>query len=80
MSAGMLEAVNLSKRYQDTIALDSLNLTIRAGEIFCLLGAKRSWKDDHDQSVPERCYRRRQARQGAPAGRADVRARSQGRQ
>jgi ABC-2 type transport system ATP-binding protein len=44
MSAGMLEAVNLSKRYQDTIALDSLNLTIRAGEIFCLLGANGAGK------------------------------------
>jgi ABC-2 type transport system ATP-binding protein len=40
----MLEAVNLTKRYDQTIALDSLNLTVRAGEIFCLLGANGAGK------------------------------------
>jgi ABC-2 type transport system ATP-binding protein len=40
----MLEAVNLSKRYNGTIALDSLNLKIEPGEVFCLLGANGAGK------------------------------------
>ena len=42
--ASMLEAVNLTKRYDQTVALDGLNLTVRAGEIFCLLGANGAGK------------------------------------
>jgi ABC-2 type transport system ATP-binding protein len=40
----MLEAVNLSKRYGGQLALDSLNLVVRPGEIFCLLGANGAGK------------------------------------
>jgi ABC-2 type transport system ATP-binding protein len=40
----MLEAIDLSKRYDDRVALDRLNLTIRAGEVFCLLGANGAGK------------------------------------
>jgi ABC-type uncharacterized transport system ATPase subunit len=35
----MLEAVELTKRYNTQVALDRLNLTINPGEVFCLLGA-----------------------------------------
>ncbi len=35
----MLVATDLSKRYNDVTALDSLNLTVQPGEVFCLLGA-----------------------------------------
>ncbi len=40
----MLEAVNLTKKYNGTTALDSLNLKIESGEIFCLLGANGAGK------------------------------------
>ncbi|MFY7998445.1 MAG: ABC transporter ATP-binding protein [Candidatus Kapaibacteriota bacterium] len=40
----MLEAINLSKEYNGTTALHALNLHIRAGEIFCLLGANGAGK------------------------------------
>ncbi len=40
----MLEAINLTKTYGDTTALDSLNLNVPAGEIFCLLGANGAGK------------------------------------
>lgn len=40
----MLEATNLSKNYNGTTALDSLNLKIEAGEIYCLLGANGAGK------------------------------------
>jgi ABC-2 type transport system ATP-binding protein len=41
----MIEAINLSKRYEDNVlALDNLNLTVRPGEIYCLLGANGAGK------------------------------------
>ena len=40
----MLEAVNLTKRYNDIIALDALDLVVRPGEVFCLLGANGAGK------------------------------------
>lgn len=40
----MLQAVGLSKSYNGTKALDSLDLTIRPGEIYCLLGANGAGK------------------------------------
>jgi ABC-2 type transport system ATP-binding protein len=40
----MLEAINLSKRYDRAVALDGLNLTVNRGEIFCLLGANGAGK------------------------------------
>ncbi|NOT45596.1 MAG: ABC transporter ATP-binding protein [Acidobacteria bacterium] len=40
----MLEAVNLTKRYEQGVALDGLNLTVQAGEVFCLLGANGAGK------------------------------------
>jgi ABC-2 type transport system ATP-binding protein len=40
----MLEAVNLTKRYDQAVALDALNLTVGPGEVFCLLGANGAGK------------------------------------
>ncbi len=41
----MLQAIELSKRYEDEkLALDGLNLEIREGEVFCLLGANGAGK------------------------------------
>ena len=40
----MLEAINLSKSYNGAVALDTLNLKIEPGEIFCLLGANGAGK------------------------------------
>jgi ABC-2 type transport system ATP-binding protein len=41
----MLQAIDLSKRYEDgLLALDSLNLEVNPGEIFCLLGANGAGK------------------------------------
>ena len=40
----MLEAINLTKRFNDHTALDHLNLKINGGDIFCLLGANGAGK------------------------------------
>ncbi|GAA3635780.1 ABC transporter ATP-binding protein [Flavivirga jejuensis] len=40
----MLEAKDLTKKYGDFTALNTLNLSIRAGDIFCLLGANGAGK------------------------------------
>jgi ABC-2 type transport system ATP-binding protein len=40
----MLEASGLTKRYNGQTALDSLDLTILPGEVFCLLGANGAGK------------------------------------
>jgi ABC-2 type transport system ATP-binding protein len=41
----VLKAEDLSKRYEDgVLALDHLNLEVRAGEVFCLLGANGAGK------------------------------------
>jgi ABC-2 type transport system ATP-binding protein len=40
----MLEAVNLSKRYNGVTALDDLTLRVMPGEVFCLLGANGAGK------------------------------------
>lgn len=41
----MLQAIDLTKRYEDgNLALDSLNLEIKPGEIFFLLGANGAGK------------------------------------
>ncbi|NOT27642.1 MAG: ABC transporter ATP-binding protein [Acidobacteria bacterium] len=40
----MLEATNLTKRYNGVTALDALNLSVAAGEVFCLLGANGAGK------------------------------------
>ncbi len=40
----MLKAVELSKNYNGSVALDSLNLSIEGGEIYCLLGANGAGK------------------------------------
>ena len=40
----VLTARNLSKQYGDYTALNNLNLTIRSGEIFCLLGQNGAGK------------------------------------
>ena len=41
----MLKAIDLSKRYEDgVLALDALNLEIKDGEVFCLLGANGAGK------------------------------------
>ena len=40
----MLQAINLSKNYGSHAALENLNLTIEAGEVFCLLGQNGAGK------------------------------------
>ena len=41
----MLQAIDLTKRYEDgNLALDHLNLEVKEGEIFCLLGANGAGK------------------------------------
>jgi ABC-2 type transport system ATP-binding protein len=40
----MLEAIGLTKRYNGHTALKDLTLTVRAGEVFCLLGANGAGK------------------------------------
>jgi ABC-2 type transport system ATP-binding protein len=40
----MLEAVDLTKKYDQHLALDHLNLKINPGEIYCLLGANGAGK------------------------------------
>ena len=41
----MIQAVNLSKRYEDgVLALDGLNLEVRAGEIYAMLGGNGAGK------------------------------------
>jgi len=40
----MLKTLELTKEYQGNLALDSLNLTVEAGEIYCLLGANGAGK------------------------------------
>lgn len=40
----MLQAISLSKHYQSHIALDDLNLVVKPGEIFCLLGQNGAGK------------------------------------
>jgi ABC-2 type transport system ATP-binding protein len=39
LGVSVLEAVNLTKRYNGVTALDALNLVVQPGEVFCLLGA-----------------------------------------
>ncbi len=45
----MIHIENLVKRYGDLIALDHLNLDIKEGEIFGLLGPKRLRKIHRDR-------------------------------
>ena len=40
----MLEAINLTKRYNGVTALDALDLAVGPGEVFCLLGANGAGK------------------------------------
>ncbi|KIO78287.1 ABC transporter ATP-binding protein [Pedobacter lusitanus] len=40
----MLQAISLSKNYQEHIALDNLNLQVNPGEVFCLLGQNGAGK------------------------------------
>lgn len=41
----MIEAIDLTKRYEDgVLALDALNLSVKTGEVYCLLGANGAGK------------------------------------
>ncbi len=45
MSQTMIQAVDLTKRYEDgLLALDHLNIDIKSGQIYCLLGANGAGK------------------------------------
>ena len=44
MAKAVIEIENLVKRYKELVALDHLNLTIREGEVFGLLGPNGSGK------------------------------------
>ncbi len=45
MSDVKLEAINLSKRYdEDTLALDNVSFQVRTGELFCMLGGNGAGK------------------------------------
>lgn len=44
MATSRLEARQLTKRYGDVLAVDTLNLTVQAGETVCLLGANGAGK------------------------------------
>ncbi len=39
-----LQAIDLGKRYGDTVALEALNLAVDAGDVVCLLGANGAGK------------------------------------
>lgn len=45
--ATMLEAINLTKKYGTSYALNRVNLSIGAGEVFCLLGQNGAGKTNH---------------------------------
>jgi ABC-2 type transport system ATP-binding protein len=40
----MLQAINLTKKYNEQLALNKLNLTINKGDVFCLLGQNGAGK------------------------------------
>ena len=44
MSLSIIRTVDLSKRYDKLVAVDSLNLEIREGEVFGLLGPNGAGK------------------------------------
>ena len=44
INSPILQAIDLTKRYGDNEALKSLNLSVSAGEIYCLLGANGAGK------------------------------------
>ncbi len=47
-----IEAVNLTKRYGDKIAVRSLNLSVEEGELFALLGVNGAGKTTTIKSCP----------------------------
>lgn len=40
----MIESVNLTKKYRDTVAVDSINFSVKKGEFVCLLGMNGAGK------------------------------------
>ena len=39
-----IKTIDLTKKYKDTIAVDKLNITVKAGELFSLLGVNGAGK------------------------------------
>ncbi|MCR6646050.1 MAG: hypothetical protein NVV62_16820 [Terricaulis sp.] len=62
----MLEAKDLRKVYNGYEALKGLNISVGAGEIYCLLGANGRQNHD-DQSVPEFHRSHQREREGGRA-------------
>lgn len=46
-----VEIQGLTKRYGAITAVDSLDLTVRQGELFCLLGVNGARQDHHHQNA-----------------------------
>lgn len=47
----MIKINNLTKKYKEKYAVNNLNLEIKSGELFSLLGTNGCRKDDNNQNA-----------------------------